>query len=248
MTSDCPIYKRPSLFKFNRMHLIIAYDDSTEDYVTSNVFRFCGALRVEAEQLISYQVVRWGSINRLAANVSDGYAFFVNNYRPGDKLFIFGFAGGAFAARVLANFVARFGVLVRGHTSHKSPVIAYKDGKLDDFKVSKVKPTENFASQIGHFPPRVYDVQIEVVGCWDTTASLAASPEFKHFDPSLHKGQVHFPWLSSGSDDGFPGIKHAFHALALDECRSTFTPALWFLPDDPTVANCNVFFQSNLLC
>jgi len=153
-------------------------------------------------------------------------------------VFIFGFAGlgGAFAARVLANFVARFGVLVRGDASHKAPVFAYKDGKLDVFKVRKIKPTESCDSQEPHLPPRVYDVEIEVVGCWETTSSLGVSAEFKQFDASLHKGKVDFSWLSSASDNVFAGIKHAFHALALDECRGPFTPTLW-----------HVFFQSNLL-
>ncbi len=145
-------------------------------------------------------------------------------------MFIFGFAGGAFAARVLANFVARFGVLVRGDASHKAPVFTYKDGKLDDFNVRKIKPTESCDFQKLHLPPRVYDVEIEVVGCWETTSSLGASAEFKHFDASLHKGKVHFRWLSSGTDDVFAGIKHAFHALALDECRGPFTPKSNLLP------------------
>jgi uncharacterized protein (DUF2235 family) len=101
-------------------------------------------------------------------------AFIIGNYRQDDKLHIFGFAGGAFAARVLANFIARFGVLVRGDRSHNLLVIAYKDGKLDDFKVRKIEPTESCDFQMKHLPPRVYDFEIEVVGCWETTASLAS--------------------------------------------------------------------------
>ncbi len=41
----------------------------------------------------------------------------------------------------------------------------------------------------------------------------------------------------------FAGIKHAFHALALDECRVPFTPMLWCLPDNPEDAKCMSSFK-----
>jgi len=46
------------------------------------------------------------------------------------------------------------------------------------------------------------------------------------------------PVVFPGSDDVFAGIKHAFRALALDECRGSFTPMLWYSPDDSEVAKC----------
>lgn len=43
--------------------------------------------------------------------VRKGYRFLVNAYRPGDEIFILGFSRGAFAARSLAGFLDRCGLL-----------------------------------------------------------------------------------------------------------------------------------------
>jgi len=127
------------------------------------------------------------------------YYFIVNNYQPGDKLFFFGFSRGAFAACVLANFVAWLGVLLKGDGAHKKAVKAYKDGKLGAFRVKKIKPNESCDRKDGDLTLCAYEVGIEVVGCWDTVASLGiplwpatnaggVSEKYKHFDASLVKG------------------------------------------------------------
>jgi hypothetical protein len=70
------------------------------------------------------------------------------------------------------------------------------------------------------------------------TPPQTVSSRYEHLDTSLVKGEMNFLFLLAGSDGVFAGIKHAFHALALDECRGPFTPRLWYLPDDPEVAKC----------
>jgi uncharacterized protein (DUF2235 family) len=140
----------------------------------------------------------------LEDNVADGYTFIMNNYQSDDKLFIFGFSRGAFTARVLANIVARLGVILKSYSwAFKDIMKAYKDDKLDDYPVKKQKPNETWGPENGDFTPRVYEVEIEVVGCWDTVASLGVprkpvtnaggvSGEYEHFDGSLVKGDMHF--------------------------------------------------------
>ena len=49
---------------------------------------------------------------------------------------------------------------------------AYKDGKLDTFRGKKIKLNESSDRAEGDLTPRAYQVEIEVVGCWDTVASL----------------------------------------------------------------------------
>ena len=165
----------------------------------SNVRRFCSALCKYSEQVSFYQSVLDLDLGEgccLVDNIADGYAFIMDNYLPGDELFIIGFSRGAFAARVLANFVARLGVLLRGGPRRKA-FKAYQDGKLDNFQVTKINPDQpcNLANWDHTQAPRAYEVEIEVVGCWDTIASLGVSEEYKHFDASLVKGQlVFFPF------------------------------------------------------
>ncbi|KIK54081.1 hypothetical protein GYMLUDRAFT_88233 [Collybiopsis luxurians FD-317 M1] len=145
--------------------------------------------------------------------IADTYSFIMTNYRPGDSIFIFGFSRGAFFARVLANFVARFGVYKKPKSTSnfdfRLALKAYKGGTLDrDIEEGRI--------------PKGDKVEIEVVGCWDTVASLGdlwtaggVSGKYEHYSGALVKG-----------------IKHAFHALALDEYRRPFSPTMWFLPED----------------
>jgi uncharacterized protein (DUF2235 family) len=117
----------------------------------------------------------------------------MNNYEPGDELFIFGFSRGAFAARVLANIIARLGVISKYLEAFVGAMKAYKDNKLEDFKIQMEKEHKNWVSK----------VDIEVVGCWDTVASLGipwklwtdpggVSGEYKNFNGGLVKGDIHF--------------------------------------------------------
>jgi len=175
----------------------------------------------------------------LASIICNAYTNIMGNYVPGDELFIFGFSRGAIAARALANLVARIGVLlVEGLDTGQhwqEAMTAMLNGKLDTFKVKKINPNEDYGVA-EDLTPRAYNVDIEVVGCWDTVANL--SSKYKHLDTRLVKGEMNFLFLLAGSDGVFAGIKHAFHALALDECRGSFTPRLWHMPDDPEVAKC----------
>src|SRR5437764_15148886 len=47
----------------------------------------------------------------LKRNVIDVYSFCCRNYKPGDKIFGFGFSRGAFTIRVVAGFIARVGLI-----------------------------------------------------------------------------------------------------------------------------------------
>ncbi|MGI9493848.1 MAG: DUF2235 domain-containing protein, partial [Geminicoccaceae bacterium] len=62
----------------------------------------------------------WG----LSRNVRQLYENLCRHYRPGDRIYIFGFSRGAFTARVLAHFISRCGILdrskpVQGRTRFK---------------------------------------------------------------------------------------------------------------------------------
>jgi hypothetical protein len=193
--------------------LIIAYNGSSYPapggLIRSNVERICGALSDSMERIIFYRFVwdfDWEAGRCLANDIADGYTFVRLNYKPGDQLFIFGSSRGAFAARVLANLIARLGVLIKRDDAHEKAMKAYKDGKLDAFKVEKIKPNESsdLSETEKDFVPRAYEVEIEVVGCWDTVSRLDSSRwwpltdsggisgKYKHFDASLVKGEIVF--------------------------------------------------------
>ena len=202
--------------------IIIACDGTGQsshngDYqIPSNVARFCAALSnsgsssTEPQQIVFYQSgvgsqdlgLGLGNLFQRATgegfedNLADAYAFMMNNCQPGDQLFIFGFSRGAFTARVLANIIARLGVISKKASwAFRNTLKAYKSGpqafEAHDNEMKKVFDVN-----------WVYKVDIEVVGCWDTVASLGiplnpwSNPggvfgEYKNFDGSLVKGNTH---------------------------------------------------------
>jgi len=81
----------------------------------------------------------------------------------------------------------------------KEAVKAYKDGKLDTFRGKKIKLNESSDRAEGDLTPRAYQAEIEVVGCWDTVASLdiplwpvmnagGVSGKYKHFNACTSRG------------------------------------------------------------
>lgn len=138
-------------------------------------------------------------------NVADAYAFVMNNFLPGDEIFIFGFSRGAFTARVLANIIARLGIFRKPNYAwgFKKAMAAYMAGTFDEYLLelekSKALDKQYWKPEKGPFLPRVYEAEVKVVGCWDTVASLGVpmhpitngggvSGEYKHFNGDLAKG------------------------------------------------------------
>jgi uncharacterized protein (DUF2235 family) len=192
--------------------------------VPTNVTRLCRALSSspDAPQIVFYQSgvgtqdLGWGKsiqtfVQALGAgiedNIADGYTFLMNNYHPGDKIFIFGFSRGAFAARVLANFIAWLGVIWKTYSwAFKGAMNAYQLGEFDSYikGVRKIKPASNGIHVEEHeLTPWAYDVEIEVIGCWDTVASLGVpwralsnpggvSGGYVNYDGGLVKGEMAF--------------------------------------------------------
>jgi len=60
-------------------------------------------------------VFGWG----LKANVTELYRALCEHYRPGDRVYIFGFSRGAYTARVLAHLIVTCGIIDTGKTIRK---------------------------------------------------------------------------------------------------------------------------------
>ncbi|KAF9465791.1 hypothetical protein BDZ94DRAFT_305413 [Collybia nuda] len=228
---------------------------SREIKPTTNVIRFCHALSTDfsstshrdipAQQMIFYQsgigTAASGIIHDAYAegtglgiddNVLDAYTFIMNNYIQDDELYIFGFSRGAFTARVLAGLIVQLGIFKTTHlTDFKNAFKAYRTSEDEwknylDFFHKELERDRNSGKE-----PRTRKTTIQVVGCWDTVGSVGlpmVQPIIGRlrgssgvYDPSL---------LGNSSSRCFAEVQHAFHALALDECRRPFSPTLWYLP------------------
>lgn len=67
----------------------------------------------------------------LLDNVGDAYRFLMQNWEPGDKLYLFGFSRGAFTVRVLASVLYLFGLLPRDN-QQLTPYILRSLKRMDD--------------------------------------------------------------------------------------------------------------------
>lgn len=148
-------------------------------------------------------------------NVRDLYRAIVYNYTPGDQLFFFGFSRGAFTVRTLAGFM-NFADLVEKDDDYFVPDL-YACYEKQQGKGTQMWQTAN-RRIVGTRPCP----PIEMIGVWDTVGALGApgflgqlfnKNKYQHHDINLH-----------------PTIRHAYHALAIDEHRKPFAPNLWRKP------------------
>src|SRR5689334_10684775 len=87
--------------------------------------------------------------------IRDVYAFLVNNYLPGDEIFLFGFSRGAFTARSVAGLIGAIGLLDRTEMGRF----------MDAWRWSQLpKPQRDPGALDRCFPHRSRDVPIRCIG------------------------------------------------------------------------------------
>ena len=202
---------------------------------STNVVRLARAIRpVSAEgvsQVVQYLpgvgtgtlLDRWaGGVTGagLSENVRRAYAFFVDNYRDGDELFLFGFSRGAYTARAVAGVMAHVGLLRKRHMENFDEVWDYYRQPLAD------RDAEEAAGFLDHFPDRVRREQLTIrcIGVWDTVGALGI--------PNSRFCQQAYAFHDTTLG---PGVENAFHALAIDERRKPYRPAIWRPNPNPRV-------------
>jgi len=163
----------------------------------------------------------------ISASIEDLFLFLANNYQPGDELFLFGFSRGAYTVRSLAGFIRNCGILKREHLGRYTEAYDLYRDRTDDTHPSSSQAVafrENYA-----WPEFVRpDFSIRFIGVWDTVGALGVPVRPLRF---WTKKQYEFHDVSLSSHVDF-----AYQALAIDERRQPFQPAIWEqqLPASPT--------------
>lgn len=172
----------------------------------------------------------WGLIE----NIEDAYRALVFCYEPGDEIFIFGFSRGAYTARSLAGLLRSCGIPPRENVGRIGEAIRRyrsrsKDTKPDDpasFAWRRDFAPYTATSQLEWNwrqktnPGLCVNLTIKYLGVWDTVGALGV-PGYWAAAPLFNKRhQFHDADLSRT-------VLSARHAVAIDEQRRTFAPALW---------------------
>ncbi len=201
---------------------IIFCADGTWDKASSqtNVYKLYKALLTTGDQMPLYDDGVGADGNHLIMllggafgtglwqKIKDAYSQIAHVYKQGDEIFIFGFSRGAYTARSLAGMIAACGLPTKPFADQLVNLAfdAYRDKLNREAKLKQLAPWEMFATDI------------QMVGVWDTVGALGIPAVFGLVDPIL------YGFLDTGLN---PKIKHAVHALAMDERRAEFMPTLW---------------------
>lgn len=163
---------------------------------------------IQGNQFLNWVTIAsgWG-INKIIANA---YKHLSRNYKPGDKIYLFGFSRGAFAVRSVAGMICQLGLMRQDHVTQRKIAAAFR---LYERKLYG-PATATFRDLNCHAK-----VDIEMIGVWDTVKALGLPyPLLTYLAPmatGFHNETVCAP------------VKNAFHALALDEDRTAFRPVMW---------------------
>ncbi len=149
----------------------------------------------------------------ISRNIKEAYTYLINNYEPGDELYLFGFSRGAFTVRSLAGLIRNCGLL-------RKDAINQIERAYDIYKsVDAIdKPNSNESTLFR----RTYAVEdmtpIKFIGVWDTVGALGNPLLLKGI--TTERNRFHDYQLSKS-------VQFAFHAIAINEKRRHFQPALW---------------------
>ncbi len=156
--------------------------------------------------------------NGISEKILQAYRFIIQNYEPGDELFLFGFSRGAFTVRSLSGLIRNSGILKIQHLDQMQRAYnIYRSRKLD------LQPRAIEATLFRKTFAVEEITRIKFIGVWDTVGALGNPLVLNGF--FTQRNQFHDTELSSK-------IGHAFHALAIDENRQNFEATLWHQKED----------------
>lgn len=162
----------------------------------------------------------------LSRNVIEAYQWLTTTYRTGDRVALFGFSRGAYTARSLAGMIAACGLI--DTTGLDEDTVWQRIEHVYRRRYMRGRRADADWGDGMRFlfdPERVDQLPVDFIGVWDTVGSLGIPDTLgwlNLLDPARRYG-FHDVRLN-------PQVRHARHALALDENRGPFTPTLWSSP------------------
>lgn len=167
----------------------------------------------------------------VSLNIRQAYRFLVQTYKPGDKIYLFGFSRGAFTARSLNGFIEFAGLLDKqaikpdwgdrlprwtGLTHlHREVANLYDIYFSRDTGAANFEPIlrEHLRAYNKDYNPPTHKVKVEAIGVFDTVPALGL---LRDEEPDDHRISL-YAW-------------RGYHAMSLDEQRDDFRLQRFFAP------------------
>lgn len=137
----------------------------------------------------------------VADNISEAYAYLMENYQEGDNVFLFGFSRGALTVRALAGMLHACGLLAPGNGN----MVPYAYQEYLNSGPDQGKMAARFKATYSR------ECKPHFLGVWDTVTSVGWSFRRRTF-----------PFTTNN-----PGPKFVRHAIAIDERRAYYPQNLW---------------------
>lgn len=162
-------------------------------------------------------------------NIVSAYNWLARNYVPGAKIWLFGFSRGAYTVRSLGGMIGRCGLL-NIPALHRPETEIWDEIKalFQNYRMKKAEAPAIIAADelpfhgVAQGGNVAGTIDIHCIGVWDTVGALGVPDDMALLelidDPTRHA--FHDTNLS-------PIVKNARHAVAIDEKRQSFAPALW---------------------
>lgn len=151
----------------------------------------------------------------LHSKILDAYLLLSAVYRPGDRIFLFGFSRGAYTVRALAGFIAAAGLLHKAQATGPEARAAAHMAWLRFKSGSIVSPDGS--------PDASDPSPIQLVGVFDTVGALG----IPFFNGIRIVDKAEEKLFAFANLDLSPRVAYGLHAVAIDEKRLDFTPTLW---------------------
>ena len=170
----------------------------------------------------------WG-LNR---NIKSAYLELCRTYQPADKIMLFGFSRGAYTARSLAGMIRKCGILEEPTPERVNEAFRLyrmrgeeNEPDAEHIIAMRRKLSPRFATRYKDGMARGDDsalVRITYLAVWDTVGALGVpgsilGPVARWWNQQYMFHDTRLSHL----------VEHARHAVALDEKRVFFEPALW---------------------
>lgn len=158
----------------------------------------------------------------LRQNLGEAYGYLIQQFTPGDRIFLFGFSRGAYTARALAGMLDVFGIFRPGSENlvpYAVSAYARQQKRTGDDADSRefFSGLRMYARTHGtSIPNRKKDhVAVDFIGLWDTVKAAGTLTR-----------QLRWPFTRQ-----LPHAATVRHAVAIDEARRPFAEYLVHAPD-----------------
>jgi uncharacterized protein (DUF2235 family) len=138
-------------------------------------------------------------------NLEEALTFLIQNYEPGDRVFIFGFSRGAFTARGLTGMAYRSGVMRPG-AENIVPYLVTAYTKGNEFGKDDWDKLDLFASMFSVRTGKSLALPVHFLGLWDSVKALG-----------ILRADPKWPYTRQ-----LPNARHVYHAVSIDERRRPY--------------------------